>query len=157
MYHNKLYTIKEAKFLTENLKNNRRIIGFTNGCFDLLHPGHKHLLKKAKSICDFLIIGLNSDSSIKTLKGKNRPIENQKLRSLNLSNLNYVDAIMLFDDLTPINLITEILPDILVKGSDYKDKEVIGSSLIIENGGKVEFIDILPDYSTTILINKMKK
>ena len=152
MYLEKLFEIDQLieelkKFRDENL-----IIGFTNGCFDLLHKGHLLLLSEAKKKCDFLIIGLNSDTSIKMLKGKNRPIDNEASRLKNLSIVKDVDALVIFKEQTPLKIINKILPDILFKGADYKHKEVIGSESVIKNGGKVELIEILDGYSTTNII-----
>ena len=133
-------------------KKQNVIIGFTNGCFDLLHKGHLKLLKESKKKCDYLIVALNSDSSIKLIKGNERPIDNQFLRIQNLSNINEVDAIIVFSDETPLKLIKIINPSILFKGADYQNKLLIGSSFILKNGGKVELIDILNGFSTTNII-----
>jgi len=127
-------------------------IGITNGCFDLLHEGHLKLLKESKKKCDYLIVALNSDNSIKLIKGNERPIDNQFLRIQNLSNINEVDAIIVFSDETPLKLIKIINPSILFKGADYQNKLLIGSSFILKNGGKVELIDILNGFSTTNII-----
>tara|TARA_B100000787_G_scaffold156949_1_gene133412 strand:- start:563 stop:1042 length:480 start_codon:yes stop_codon:yes gene_type:complete len=134
------------------LKKNDLIIGFTNGCFDLLHKGHLSLLSKSKSKCDYLIVGLNSDISVAMLKGENRPIENELIRLNKLSNIKDVDALVVFADETPFKIINELLPNILFKGADYKNKKVIGSECVIKNGGKIEFIDILDGFSTTNII-----
>jgi D-beta-D-heptose 7-phosphate kinase/D-beta-D-heptose 1-phosphate adenosyltransferase len=127
-------------------------IGFTNGCFDLLHKGHLYSISEAKKRCDYLIIGLNSDISVASLKGSDRPIDNQLNRVLKLSKLNDVDAIIVFDDDTPLKLIMDINPNILFKGIDYKHTKIVGSEFIIKNGGKVELIDFLDGYSTSNLI-----
>ena len=153
---NKLYQLNKLVQIIGNLKHDKKRIGFTNGCYDLLHPGHIYNLAKSRLLCDFLIVGLNSDSSVKKLKGKDRPIESQQLRISKLSSLIDVDAIVVFFDESPLKLIKLIMPDILIKGSDYKGKEVIGSNFVIEKGGSVEFIDILEDYSTSKIINDMK-
>ena len=134
------------------LKKENISIGFTNGCFDLLHKGHIYSISEAKKKCDYLIVGLNSDISVIKLKGSNRPIDDQSNRILKLSKLDDVDAIIIFYDDNPLKLIKDINPDILFKGADYKDKEIIGSEFIIKNGGKVELIDILKGYSTTNII-----
>ena len=133
----------------KKIRNNNLIIGFTNGCFDLLHKGHLSLLSHAKKNCDFLIVGLNSDISVKLLKGENRPIENESIRLKKLSIIKDVDALIVFEEETPLQIINRILPDILFKGADYKFKEVIGSKSVINNGGKVELIEILEGFSTT--------
>tara|TARA_B100001093_G_C26579008_1_gene906415 strand:+ start:221 stop:697 length:477 start_codon:yes stop_codon:yes gene_type:complete len=134
------------------LKKNGLRIGFTNGCFDLLHQGHLYSISEAKKKCDYLIIGLNSDISVAKLKGSNRPIDEQSHRVLKLSKLNDVDAIIIFNDDTPLKLIKDINPDILFKGIDYKDREIAGSNFVKENGGKVELLDFLDGYSTSNLI-----
>ena len=112
------------------LKKNGLRIGFTNGCFDLLHQGHLYSISEAKKKCDYLIIGLNSDISVAKLKGSNRPIDEQAYRVLKLSKLNDVDAIIIFHDETPLRLIKDINPDILFKGIDYKDREIVGSKFV---------------------------
>ena len=134
------------------LKKNGLRIGFTNGCFDLLHKGHLYSISEAKKKCDYLIIGLNSDISVAKLKGSNRPIDEQAYRVLKLSKLNDVDAIIIFHDETPLRLIKDINPDILFKGIDYKDREIVGSKFVKENGGKVELLDFLDGFSTSNLI-----
>jgi D-beta-D-heptose 7-phosphate kinase/D-beta-D-heptose 1-phosphate adenosyltransferase len=134
------------------LKKNGLQIGFTNGCFDLLHQGHLYSISEAKKKCDYLIIGLNSDISVAKLKGSNRPIDKQTYRVLKLSKLNDVDAIIIFNDESPLRLIKEINPDILFKGIDYKDRKIVGSKFVKENGGKVELLGFLDGYSTSNLI-----
>ena len=133
-------------------KNENAVIGFTNGCFDLLHKGHLYILAEAKKKCDYLIVGVNSDISIKLLKGEDRPIDNESVRLNKLSVIDDVDALIIFKEETPINIIQALLPNILFKGADYKNKEVVGSDYVIRNGGKIEFIDILEGYSTTAII-----
>ncbi len=137
------------------LKKNNETIGFANGCFDLLHDGHISLIYNARLQCDYLIIGLNSDLSVKNLKGEKRPIDDQYKRILKLSNIDEVDAVILFSDNTPIEIIKKIKPDILFKGSDYKGKKIIGSDIVINNGGKIKLIDILSNFSTTKIINDL--
>ena len=149
---NKEYSTEKLIKKIVQLKKENISIGFTNGCFDLLHKGHIYSISEAKKKCDYLIVGLNSDISVIKLKGSNRPIDDQSNRILKLSKLDDVDAIIIFHDDNPLKLIKDINPDILFKGADYKDKEIIGSEFIIENGGKVELIDILNGYSTTNII-----
>ncbi len=139
------------KWRRKNLK-----IGFTNGCFDLLHLGHLHLLDKAKKFCDRLIVGLNSDLSVSKLKGSNRPIQSEIVRSKVLEAIACVDAVVVFDEDTPYNIIELILPDVLVKGEDYNIDNVIGADLVIKNGGKVKLIDLKKGYSTTSTVEKIK-
>lgn len=149
---NKEYSAENLINKIVQLKKENISIGFTNGCFDLLHKGHIYSISEAKKKCDYLIIAINSDVSVKIIKGPNRPIDDQVTRVLKLSKLDDVDAIIIFYDDNPLKLIKDINPDILFKGADYKDKEIIGSEFIIENGGKVELIDILNGYSTTNII-----
>ena len=156
MSSEKLLSIKEILEKISFIRNNK-IIGFTNGCFDLFHEGHLYLIKEAKKKCDFLIIGLNSDESVKTLKGESRPIENQEQRVKNLSKMKEVDAIVIFNTETPENIIKDLNPDILIKGGDYNKTDIVGSKFVIENGGSVEVIDLLTGFSTTKIINERIK
>ncbi len=149
---NKEYSTEKLIKKIVQLKKENICIGFTNGCFDLLHKGHIYSISEAKKKCDYLIVGLNSDISVIKLKGSNRPIDDQSNRILKLSKLDDVDAIIIFHDDNPLKIIKDINPDILFKGADYEDKEIIGSEFIINNGGKVELIDILNGYSTTNII-----
>ena len=150
---NKKFLLNELKIKINLLKKQKKqVIGFTNGCFDLLHEGHLHSLIEAKKKCDYLIVAINSDASVKLLKGNDRPIDNESIRLKKLSNLKYVDALIIFKEKTPINIINELLPNILFKGADYKNKKVIGSECVIKNGGIIEFIDILDGFSTTNII-----
>jgi D-beta-D-heptose 7-phosphate kinase/D-beta-D-heptose 1-phosphate adenosyltransferase len=142
--------------LVELLRSNKQKIVFTNGCFDILHPGHIDYLQKSKNLGDVLILGLNSDNSIKSLKGLDRPINVISDRLKMLDALEAVDFIIEFDEETPINLITKIKPDVLVKGGDYTVETIVGSEFVIDNGGKVEVIPFLEGYSTTQLIEKIK-
>ena len=136
-------------------KNEKKII-FSNGCFDLLHKGHIDLLAKARSLGDVLIVGLNSDVSVKALKGDKRPIQNQKVRFNNLLKLNSVDLIIIFEEETPLNLIKKIQPNIIVKGQDYKVKHVVGYNTIKGWGGEVVLVPLTKGYSTTSIIKKNK-
>ena len=131
-------------------------VGFTNGCFDLLHPGHVQLLCEARSHCDRLIVGLNSDSSVKRLKGATRPVQPEGARSIVLAGLAFVDAVILFADDTPIELIRRIRPDILVKGADYQVGQVVGHDIVASYGGKVVLVSLIPDSSTTRIIDRLK-
>ena len=151
MYLDKLFDEGQLINHLQNIRNDLTI-GFTNGCFDLLHKGHLSLLSNARQKCDFLIVGLNSDLSVKLLKGKNRPIDKELVRLKKLSTIKDVDALILFNEETPLKIINRLLPDILFKGADYKYKEVIGSESVINNGGKIKFIDILEGFSTTNII-----
>ena len=151
-----VFTLKEAKKHSVMLRKNGKKIVFTNGCFDILHAGHVHYLEQAKELGDELVVGLNSDSSVKTLKGPSRPINNLQQRAKVLSSLKCVDRIVSFTDETPIELIKEIKPDVLVKGGDYKVKDVVGHKEIRSWGGEVKIIPLVPGLSTTNIIKKLK-
>lgn len=131
-------------------------IVFTNGCFDLLHQGHVDYLAKAADLGDKLIIGLNSDSSTKALKGEGRPINDQDSRALLLAAMSFVSAVVIFDESTPIKLIELIKPDILVKGADYTIDKIVGAEFVLSNGGSVETIEYIPGYSTTLIESRIK-
>jgi D-beta-D-heptose 7-phosphate kinase/D-beta-D-heptose 1-phosphate adenosyltransferase len=137
-------------------KQGKKIV-FTNGVFDLLHKGHFFSLTQAAKEGDILIIGLNSDSSVKRLKGDSRPINDHNERALSLASLEMIDAVVIFEEDTPLDLITSILPDVLVKGGDYTIDEIAGAKEVITNGGKVVINPILEGYSTTAIITAMKK
>lgn len=153
----KIKSLKELKKIVEKLKKSRKKIVFTNGCFDILHAGHLYSLEKAKKLGDILIVGINSDSSVKKLKGKGRPIVNEKQRSYLISGLACVDFCVIFNEETPIKVIKAIKPDIIVKGSDYKKNQVVGKDIVESYGGKVKIINLLPGLSTTYLIKKINE
>ena len=134
-------------------KAKKQVLVFTNGCFDILHLGHVDYLSKAKDLGDKLIIGLNSDKSVKRLKGETRPINNEKTRATILAALQFVDAIIVFEEDTPENLIHKINPNILVKGGDYNIETIVGADFVIKNGGSVEIIPLVKGFSTTNLLN----
>ena len=129
---------------------------FTNGCFDLVHRGHIDSLSKAAVFGDKLVVGLNSDTSVKFLKGKNRPLIDQQSRAILLASLIMVDAVVIFEQDTPYELIKGILPDVLVKGSEYLLEEIAGYDIVLAEGGKVERIDLTAGFSTSALIDKIK-
>jgi rfaE bifunctional protein nucleotidyltransferase chain/domain len=139
----------------EIYKGKNQIIGLTNGCFDLLHDGHKKLINESKQYCNFLIVAINSDESVKKLKGYNRPFDNINKRIEKLKILPSVDAIISFNTETPENIISKIIPHILFKGSDYNGKYIAGSDLVIKNGGEIKFIEILKGVSTTIISQRV--
>jgi len=132
-------------------------IAFTNGCFDILHPGHIASLLEAAQHGDYLVIGLNSDASVRRLKGPERPINSQESRALILAALAMVDAIVLFEEDTPLELIRKIMPDVLVKGGDYTVEQIAGAKEVIANGGKVVINPIVEGFSTTNIIEKFKE
>jgi len=145
--------IEEQIFLW---KSEDKKIVFTNGCFDILHLGHIQYLSEAKDLGDILIVGLNSDTSdFWKTKGPNRPINNQNARSVVLSSLFFIDAIVLFSEKTPLELISHISPDILVKGKDYKETDIVGYDIVKYYGGKVMTIELVNGYSTTSIIEKI--
>ncbi len=131
-------------------------IAFTNGVFDILHQGHIFSLSEAAKTADFLFVGLNADASVKRLKGESRPVNSQESRALLLASLLMVDAVVIFEEDTPLNLITAIMPDVLVKGGDYTIDQVAGAKEVIGNGGQVIINPILEGFSSTTLIEKMK-
>lgn len=133
-----------------------KTIVFSNGCFDILHRGHVEYLSKAADLGDILIIGLNTDASVKRIKGPSRPVNDEKARAVVLAALEFVDAIMFFEEDTPYNLIKNVQPDVLVKGKDYKAEDIVGYDLVTNKGGKVETIELVEGFSTTNTINKMK-
>jgi D-glycero-beta-D-manno-heptose 1-phosphate adenylyltransferase len=133
-----------------------KTIAFTNGCFDILHEGHIFSLSQAAKEADCLIVGVNSDASVRKLKGENRPINNQHSRSLVLASLLIVDAVITFDEDTPLELIKKVLPDVLVKGGDYTIETTVGAKEVIANGGRVVINPIIPGFSTSGLIEKIK-
>ncbi len=151
--HDKILNIEELDLLLDSWKNKKVV--FTNGCFDILHKGHIDYLAKASDLGDVLIVGLNSDASIKTLnKGKDRPLQDQSSRASVIASLQFVDKVILFNESTPESLINRIIPDVLVKGSDYKIEDIVGHQIVLENGGEVKTIDFIDGYSTTSIIQK---
>ena len=153
----KIKNLKEAKDQVSLWKDAGEEVVFTNGCFDILHLGHIDYLEKARSIGQRLVIGLNTDQSVSKLKGDGRPVNNEYSRARILASLSFVDLVVLFDEDTPLELISLILPDILVKGKDYDVSNIVGADIVIENGGKVETIELVEGYSTTGIIEKLKK
>ena len=135
---------------------NEKIV-FTNGCFDLLHLGHVDYLAKARDLGDRLVVGLNSDASIKRIKGSSRPIKDEQSRAALLAGMAYVDAVVLFDEETPLSLISMVLPDLLVKGGDYTIKDIVGHEIVLNNKGRVCTIDFVEGYSSSVLIEKIKR
>ncbi|CAN5460755.1 D-glycero-beta-D-manno-heptose 1-phosphate adenylyltransferase [soil metagenome] len=157
MVKNKIYLLENLLQEVEQWKQQNFTIVFTNGCFDILHLGHVDYLEKARNLGDKLIIGLNSDNSIKRIKGAGRPIISEDSRAKVLASLMFVDAVILFNEDTPYELIKAIKPDILIKGNDYGIENIVGGDFVISNGGKVCTIDLVPGYSTTRIVNKIKE
>lgn len=144
-----------AAWLDDCRKNGKKIV-FSNGCFDILHCGHVEYLSKAASFGDVMIIGLNTDASVKRLKGPSRPVNDEKSRAFVLAGLEFVSAVTFFDEDTPYNLIKTVQPDFLVKGSDYKPEDIVGYDIVTAKGGRVVTVDLVEGFSTTGIINKMK-
>lgn len=134
---------------------NQKIV-FTNGCFDLLHPGHIEYLAKARDLGDILIVGLNTDASVKRLKGEGRPTQNQEARAMVLAGLGNVDGVVLFDEDTPLELIKQVQPDVLVKGGDYEVKDIVGYDVVKAKGGEIITIPFVDGFSTTSILEKIK-
>jgi rfaE bifunctional protein nucleotidyltransferase chain/domain len=153
----KIMTLQEAKAMIAAWRVLGKTVSFTNGCFDILHPGHIFSLGQAAKEADYLVVGLNSDASVKRLKGPERPINNTESRATIISNLILVDAVVVFEEDTPLELISELLPDVLVKGGDYTLEQIVGAKEVIAAGGKVIINNIVEGFSTTNLIEKIKK
>ncbi|MGA0231643.1 MAG: D-glycero-beta-D-manno-heptose 1-phosphate adenylyltransferase [Saprospiraceae bacterium] len=143
--------------LVDLMRTNKQSIVFTNGCFDLLHPGHIDYLQKAKTLGDVLIVALNSDDSVRQIKGESRPVNSLNDRMAMLAALECVDFVTSFQEDTPYNLIDAIKPDILVKGGDYTKDEIVGADIVEDNGGEVKILDFLPGYSSSDLIKRIQK
>jgi rfaE bifunctional protein nucleotidyltransferase chain/domain len=154
---NKILSLADAVRQIANLKQQDKKIVFSNGCFDILHAGHVDYLEKAREKGDFLVIGLNTDTSVRRLKGQNRPINQENSRARVLAGLGFVDMVVLFEEDTPYRLIKALIPDILVKGKDYEISNIVGADIVLGNGGKVETIELTEGQSTTSVIDKIKK
>lgn len=153
---NKLVAREEALQRITLLREQGKKVVFTNGCFDILHPGHVDYLSQARDLGDFLIVGLNTDNSVKRQnKAPNRPVNNEQARGMVLAGLASIDALVLFDETTPYELISLLKPDVLVKGDDYAVEKIIGYNVVMANGGKVVTIPFLEGYSTTRLIARI--
>src|SRR5690606_37390680 len=134
-----------AKYAKEWKANGEKVV-FTNGCFDILHAGHIHYLNEAAGLGNRLVIGVNTDTSVKKLKGESRPINDEKTRSFLLSAMYFIDAIVLFDEDTPLDLIKQIMPNVLVKGGDYTIDTIVGAKEVLENNGEVKTLSFIPGY-----------
>ena len=154
---NKIHDINALLLQVEQWRADHKCIVFTNGCFDLLHKGHIALLAQARAFGDKLIVGINSDRSVRRLKGSNRPIADEVSRAWVMAAIGLVDAVIVFDTDTPLSIIQAIKPNILVKGGDYKKNNIIGSTFTIKNGGQVRVIPLISNYSTTSLIGGLAR
>lgn len=151
----KILSLSKAIQITSEWRSNNTKTVFSNGCFDILHAGHVDYLEKARKKGDHLVVGLNTDQSVSRIKGADRPIVDEISRSRVLAALEFVDAVVLFDEDTPYNLIKALSPDILVKGKDYEISNIVGADYVLQNGGKVETIELTEGLSTTNVINKI--
>jgi len=150
----KIKTLDEIIAASENWQSQNKRIGFTNGCFDIVHLGHIDYLSRAADLADVLVIGVNTDASVSRIKGENRPLQDELSRSMLLASFQFVEAVVLFDDDTPYELIKAIQPDVLVKGSDYEEEDIVGADIVDDKGGKIVTIDFLDGYSTSSIIEK---
>ncbi|MEO0141581.1 MAG: D-glycero-beta-D-manno-heptose 1-phosphate adenylyltransferase [candidate division WOR-3 bacterium] len=150
-----ILSANEAASLADEMRGLGKIIVFTNGCFDIVHPGHIHLLRTAKSLGDVLLVGLNDDGSVRRLKGPERPINPLEARAEVLSAIRYVDHVIPFSEDTPLELIEAIRPDVLVKGGDWREDEIVGAEFVRSRGGEVVIVPYLEGYSTTGLLQKL--
>jgi D-glycero-beta-D-manno-heptose 1-phosphate adenylyltransferase len=152
---NKIYTLPDLQQRIAQWRVLGKTISFTNGCFDILHEGHIASLIEAARHADYLVVGLNSDASVKRLKGDSRPVNSENSRALILASLSMVDAIVIFSEDTPLDLIVSIKPDVLIKGGDYKVEDIVGAKEVLEAGGQVIINPIVEGFSTTSLIQKL--
>lgn len=150
----KVFSLHELKEVLSKKKNEHVV--FTNGCFDILHRGHVSYLQNARNLGDFLIVGVNSDHSVSKLKGPTRPIQNEEDRLFILAGLECVDAVVLFEEDTPIRLIEQLLPNVLVKGGDYVIEEIVGYDVVTKNGGLVTTLPFIDGKSTSNIVKKMQ-
>ncbi len=155
LHKEKIVSFEEIKAIIKEKKDRNKKIVFSNGCFDILHAGHVVYLERARSFGDFLVLGLDSDKSIRLIKGENRPIIDQTQRAIVLSALSCVDYIVIFDQGNPESLIKEVCPDILVKGADWKEDEIIGADFVKLHGGVIKRIKFEQDISTTTIIKRI--
>ncbi len=153
---NKIFELHQLKLQIQSWRVLGKTVAFTNGCFDILHSGHIYSLSQAAKEADYLIVGINSDASVKRLgKDVNRPINNENSRMQILASLSIVDAVILFNEDTPLELITSVMPDVIVKGGDYTIEQIVGAKEVIANGGRVVINEIVDGFSTTNIIKKI--
>ncbi len=151
----KIVTRKEAQRIVNEWKAQGEKIVFTNGCFDIIHKGHLCYLAQARDLGTKLVLGLNTDASIKRLKGESRPIKEEESRTLTVASFAFIDLVVLFDEDTPHELISQLVPNVLVKGSDYKVHDIVGADVVLQHGGEVKTIDFVQGYSTTNYVKKL--
>ena len=155
-YRKKIKDLSDLKKDIERLKAQGKRIVFTNGCFDLLHPGHTRYLYAARQLGDHLVVAVNTDRSVKIIKGASRPVQSQDERMELLAALSFVDAVVLFDEDNPLNLIEHLVPDVLVKGGDWTEDRIVGADVVRKAGGTVKSLPFVTGYSTTALIDKIR-
>jgi len=155
--HPGILTLEDTIVRFGREKRNGKKVVFTNGCFDLLHPGHIRSLEKARALGDVLIVGINSDESVRTLKGEGRPVIPEQERAEILASLECVDAVLIFDELTPQNVVARLVPDVLVKGGDWPGNQIVGREEVEAAGGKVVLVDVVQGYSTTDILKKIRE
>jgi len=153
----KIKSLPQAKKKVAEWKGKGQKVVFTNGCFDILHLGHIDYLEKARNLGDKLIIGLNSDDSVSRFKGPGRPVQDQHSRARILAALQFTDMVVFFNENTPLALISELLPDVLVKGSDYLAENIVGAEVVKKHGGEVKTVEFVPGYSTSRIIEKIRR
>lgn len=153
----KIVSLEAAKTRVKEWQQAGLKVVFTNGCFDLIHLGHVDYLEKARQLGDKLVLGLNTDDSVSRFKGPERPLQDQQSRARVLASMQFIDLVVFFNEDTPLNLISTLVPDILVKGSDYLTENIVGADVVKKAGGVVKTIDFVPGYSTTRIVEKIKK
>jgi len=154
-YRQKIKDLRKTKTECNRLKGLGKRIVFTNGCFDILHPGHTRYLSAARELGDYLVVAVNSDRSVRSIKGVKRPILSERARAELIAALSSVDSVLIFDEDNPLNVILSIMPDILVKGGDWKEYEIIGADEVKKAGGEVRNIPFVTGFSTTVIIKKV--
>jgi D-glycero-beta-D-manno-heptose 1-phosphate adenylyltransferase len=157
MTSQKIFSLPELIKLRKNWDDQQQKLVFTNGCFDIVHLGHIDYLEKARNLGNKLVVGINSDASVKRLKGETRPVVSEYARLRMMAAFEFVDAVVVFDENTPLELIEALQPDILVKGDDYTVQNIVGAEFVLARGGKVETISLVEGYSTSNMIEKIKK
>jgi D-beta-D-heptose 7-phosphate kinase/D-beta-D-heptose 1-phosphate adenosyltransferase len=155
-YINKIRSLKETKAELDRLKSQGKKVVFTNGCFDVLHPGHTRYLAEARALGDHLVVAVNSDRSVRAIKGDKRPVMPEAARAELVAALQFVDGVLIFDEDTPLEVITQLVPDVLVKGGDWKEENIVGADVVQKAGGRVTTIPFEEGYSTTSLIDKIQ-
>lgn len=157
MTESKILTREQAIQQADQWRTEGQQIVFTNGCFDIIHLGHIDYLEKARNLGDRMILGLNTDASVSCIKGPLRPVVNEYARARLMAALEFVDAVVLFSEPTPLELIEDVQPDVLVKGDDYTVDTIVGADFVLSRGGRVETVALVPGYSTTKLIDRIKQ